>query len=347
MPDGIKYSTTVQSNSLQKGNVAIGVGSVGPTSTTNFYSAPTPQSGKYVVSKVAVSGVPNFFTPNNEAEMIRLARQEGATGANTASLASCLAWFATQTNYSVANLDYENIVTDGLILNLDAGFTTSYPTTGTTWYDLSGNSNNGTLTNGPTFNSANSGSIVLDGTNDYINVSRNINLEPNSVTMQCVFYINNMNSGNYPGIISKGYWDSQTSPKDIEGYSMHIRPNYNLWVDFNNNGTRKILQEGQSGEGINVGITQNSLNFITVTIGPTGATIYNKGIKYYSDNTNYTIVYTGDNGGIVPANLWIGWMQYQGGTLNGNIYNAIIYNRALSDTEILQNYNAQKGRFGL
>jgi len=240
-----------------------------------------------------------------------------------------------------------NIVTNGLIMNLDAGNLVSYGGTGTLWNDLTNTTTGATLINGPTYTTSNGGGIVLDGADDYILVNRTASLEPTAITMQCVFYINNMNSGNYPGVIAKGYWDSQTTPKDIEGYGMHIRPNYNLWVDFNNNGTRKILQEGQSGEGVNVGITQNSLNFITVTIGPTGAKIYNNGINYYSDNNNYTIAYTGDNGGTVPADLWIGWMQYKGGTLNGRIYTASIYNRALTQSEVIQNFNAHKSRYGL
>jgi hypothetical protein len=247
------------------------------------------------------------------------------------------------TNYNY----FGGIVTNGLVLDLDAAKVASYPGTGTAWYDISGNNNNGTLTNGPTFSGiGKQAAIVFDGADDYVFVSRSAMLEPTAITMQCVFYINNMDSGNYPGIIAKGYWDSQTIPKDIEGYSIHIRPStYNLWVDFNNNGTRKILQLG--GDGINAGITQNSLNFITVTIGPTGANIYNKGVNYYSDNNNYTIAYTGDNGGTVPADLWIGWMQYKGATLNGRVYNASVYNRALSATEVSQNFNALRGRYGI
>jgi hypothetical protein len=236
------------------------------------------------------------------------------------------------------------IVTDGLVLYLDAANTKSYPTTGTTWNDLSGNNNNGTLINGPTYNSENAGSIVLDGTNDYIFVNRSDILEPSAVTMQCVFYMGTWND--YPGVIAKGYWDSNTVPKDIEGYSMHIRPNYNLWVDFNNNGSRKIL-DTSGGEGVNAGITQNSLNFITVTIGSTGANIYNRGINYYRDNNNYTVAYTGSNGGTVQADLWIGWLQVKRGYLNGKIYSTQIYNRALTASEVLQNYNATKQRYNL
>ena len=346
MPNAIKYNVSTETLALKKGNFWIGTGDVGkgPTSSTGFYNGLTPPTGGYTIYLNKASGGPSIYTVTTEAQMVSLTNSIGSQSFTTSG--QCLNWFATQTDKMIFNIDYPAIITNGLIMNLDAGFTPSYPTTATTWYDLSGNVNNGVLTNGPTYTSQYGGGIVLDGVDEYIVVNRTVNLEPTSVTMQCVFYINNMDSGNYPGIIAKGYWDSQTTPKDIEGYSMHIRPStYNLWVDFNNNGTRKTLQFGN--EGINAGITQNSLNFITVTIGPTGANIYNKGVNYYSDNNNYTIAYTGDNGGTVPADLWIGWMQYRGGTLNGRVYNASIYNRALSASEVLQNFNAQKGRYGL
>ena len=73
------------------------------------------------------------------------------------------------------------ISTDGLVLCLDAANTKSYPGSGTVWSDLSRGGNNGTLTNGPTFNSGNGGSIVFDGVNDYVdcgvsNISLPINI---------------------------------------------------------------------------------------------------------------------------------------------------------------------------
>ncbi len=62
------------------------------------------------------------------------------------------------------------VVKDGLVVCLDAGNPKSYPGTGNTWYDLTINGNNGTLTNGPTFSSINGGGIVFDGINDYVSV---------------------------------------------------------------------------------------------------------------------------------------------------------------------------------
>jgi hypothetical protein len=70
---------------------------------------------------------------------------------------------ATRYNYT------GGIVTNGLVLNLDAAKTDSYPGTGSIWRDLSGNSNNGTLTNGPTFSGiGKQASIVFDGSDDKV-----------------------------------------------------------------------------------------------------------------------------------------------------------------------------------
>jgi hypothetical protein len=79
--------------------------------------------------------------------------------------------WGAQTNEGRTHIATKGIVQSGLVLNLDAGVSSSYPTTGTTWTDLSGNGNTGTLTNGPTYSSANGGSITFDGVNDYVSTS--------------------------------------------------------------------------------------------------------------------------------------------------------------------------------
>jgi hypothetical protein len=76
------------------------------------------------------------------------------------------------------------IITSGCVLSLDAADKLSYKGSGTTWKDLSGNNNTGTLTNGPTFNAGNMGSIVFDGTNDYVGFTYNSIFNPStSVTL--------------------------------------------------------------------------------------------------------------------------------------------------------------------
>ena len=94
-----------------------------------------------------------------------------------------------------------DIVEDGLVLYLDAGNEESYPGTGTTWKDLSGNGNDGTLTNGPTFSGDNTGGITFDGSNDYVDCG-DIDIT-SSFTLSVWFKGNPTGHGNYCGILNK------------------------------------------------------------------------------------------------------------------------------------------------
>jgi hypothetical protein len=127
MPNAIKYKEGNLTGSLQKGNVALGISVQGPTSTTGWYSGLTPDPNRYVVYKTDASNTPRIFYPADDSELIRLAKQEGATGVNTGSAISVLSWMATQTNLMVVNKNYPDIVTDELSLLVDASFTPSYP----------------------------------------------------------------------------------------------------------------------------------------------------------------------------------------------------------------------------
>jgi hypothetical protein len=325
MPNGVKYSTTTPSGSLRRDNVALGVnGNLGPTANTGFYSMPTPASGKYIINKVAASGVPNFFAPQNDAELIRFAKQEGATGADTGSAAAVLSWIATQPNLEAANFEYENIVTDGLVFNTDAGFVGSYPTINTTWYDLSGNSNNGTLTNGPTFSSANSGSIVFDGVDDLINAPA-INVGTN-------FTVN--------------VWAKVTTATRMILLSNAYLYTTNKGFLFNvgNNGTDLFLALGQDQQyrvSSNGYVSANTWFCASTTFDGTTIKLYYNGVE-----TTYQATFGSISTLVYDANpIYLGRGTYD--TFQGNIATAQMYNRALSAAEVLQNYNAQKGRFGL
>ena len=96
-----------------------------------------------------------------------------------------------------------DIVENGLVLCLDAANKLSYPRTGTSWTDLSGNSYNGTLTNGPTFNAGNLGSIVFDGVDDYVDtVNTGTTFQFSNTTFTLSLWVKtNAVSGN---LISKG-----------------------------------------------------------------------------------------------------------------------------------------------
>lgn len=331
MPNGVKYSTTTPTGALRKDNVALGVnGNLGPTSTTGFYSMPTPISGKYIINKVAASGIPNFFAPANDAELIRFAVSEGATGANITSAAAVLAWIATQPNLEAANFQYEGIVTNGLVCNLDAGFVGSYPTTGTTLYDLSGNNNNGTLVNGTTFNSANSGSFVFDGTNTYVAASfTNLGFDV-PWTIGCWFNTS-VNQSTDVGLFNLSYFPELMMAADGRVY---------LW--------NSIGPNAGTVTGYPTIISTNSYNngqwYYAVGSYNTGGLA-----KLYINGTLINYASYAPNGlRAIYDGAYMGTEFNNGPKIfNGKIALGIVYNRELSSTEILQNFQAQSVRFGL
>jgi hypothetical protein len=171
MPNSVKYKTGNLTGSISTGNVALGVNEsvLGPTETTGWYSGLTPSPSQYVIYEVTESGAPKIYQPSDDTQLIQFARSNGATGANTGSVASVLNWATSQANIMISNNAYPSIVTDGLVLNVDAGFVPSYPTTGSTWYDTSIRVNNSTLVNGVSYIPS-SQVMSFDGTDDYVNI---------------------------------------------------------------------------------------------------------------------------------------------------------------------------------
>jgi hypothetical protein len=331
MPNAIKYNVSAETLALKKGNFYIGTGDVGkgPTSSTGYYNGITPPSGGYTIYLNKESNGPSIYTVNTEAQMVSLTNTIGAQSFTTSG--QCLNWFATQTDKMIFNRDYEGIVTNGLVLNVDAGFTPSYSRSGTTWYDISG-SNNGTLTNGPTFNSGDGGTIVFDGTNDEVTIgSRNGDsfVDTDDMTVSVFLKINNKNIAGVLGRFSQGAindgWCVWVYLDKIIFFNTNSSGNYD--PAYNNTGYSFI-----NGEWFHFCVTRNSST---------------KKLKWYINgqlNQEYTTsssTFKKTNNGISIASL--------GGSynMNGNITLSQIYNRALTATEVLQNYNAQKGRFGL
>jgi hypothetical protein len=213
------------------------------------------------------------------------------------------------------------IVTDGLVLYLDAANNRSYPGSGTTWVDLSRGNNNGTLTNGPTFNSANGGSIVFDGTNDFINCGNSANLQ---ITVGSIAaWVKTSTPGNsFRSIIAKQ-----------SAWGLFIADNILVTYDWGNSSTRST--------GIN--IADNTWKYVTLTFTETSGTPSNNAIVYLNGNAVLTTTVKNSNQSVNVQIAEANASQF----LNGNIAAASVYNRVLSQTEITQNYNATKTRFGL
>ena len=221
------------------------------------------------------------------------------------------------------------IVTQGLVLDLDAAKRDSYVGTGTAWNDISGNRNNGTLVNGPTFDSSNGGSIVFDGVNDYSigNTPISLNLSQ-PVTINTWFYFNNFFPGN-PRII-----ECQDSNHSIQ----IIRDGSSNTISTKNNN----FQTGNNGTTWFTPTTGVWYNVTCVWIPSSSTTIlYSNGVS--QTGTFFSNIAAGNQ----PNKTVLGVRSdFQSTTwLNGRISVVQIYNRALSASEILQNYNATKTRY--
>ena len=227
------------------------------------------------------------------------------------------------------------IVTDGLVLALDAGNVKSYPGSGTTWSDKSGYGNDGTLINGPTFDSDNGGSIVFDGSNDYVDCGNasSINI-PNDLSVNLWIKIGLIDA-TWRGIIAKRESGGLTN----YGINFNSSPNafqwyFNFWSGF------KVLSVPLN-TNFTTGIWYNICTIFQKSSTNTLAYIYKNGILLNSGTLSGNVTTS-------TASLNIGLSSGASGEyFMGNIAITQIYNRALSATEVLQNYNATKGRFGL
>ena len=209
-----------------------------------------------------------------------------------------------------------DIIEDGLVLCLDAANINSYPKSGTTWSDLAG-ANDGTLTNGPTFDSANRGSIVFDGSNDYVIIPT----APTSlVTNQGAATIS---VWAYPHVTGQGmiFGNGNTSRFYVETFGSV----FHWGFGGNNNSTTS-----QATFSIN-----NWYNYVASYDGANVRGYLNSRL------TDTTSVSSPSYGG---SELKIGnWQSNL--YFNGNISNVSVYNRALSADEVRRNYEATVGRF--
>jgi hypothetical protein len=228
----------------------------------------------------------------------------------------------------MAQFHSPRIVTDGLVLMLDAANGESYPGTGTVWTDLSGNGNNGTLVNGPTFSSGNGGSLVFDGIDDRVNSSTGVTWFSNaSFTVETWFKFDTSPP-------SEQLWFSaKETAGDIPNTDIHLRV--------------------VSGQSLRFGFLNNDLTTSSVV---THSQWYNVVCNYDAGSdtsriyVNSTQVASGNQGPYTPstANIGIGyWVIRNAQHFKGSIASTKIYTRALTAAEILQNYNATKGRYGL
>jgi len=218
------------------------------------------------------------------------------------------------------------IVADGLVLCLDAANKRSYPGTGTTWSDLKG-SNDGTLTNEPTFDSANKGSISFDGTNDMVDVDSPPVISGSSATYLLWVKANSVYSWMSPcGYVTSGFDDyrfifRRTNTGLIQTYVRRSNsigfsaapPSGFSWYDWNH---FAIVADGS--------LSQTYVNGSLLASNNSGSGDLDFGTTFTLGNQD---------------------LRSGGSTWNGGIANVKLYNRALTADEVLQNYEATVGRY--
>ena len=214
------------------------------------------------------------------------------------------------------------IVTDGLALCLDAANSRSYPNTGTTWTDLAG-SNDGTLTNGPTFDTTNGGSIVLDGTNDRVAISLGSLPTPQNSSDFTYEAVVRFDSLGWRTIFSQ----NPAAPTGKIFLGVH-GTNYKL-VTFI---TGAVKQPSFAA------LSTNTIYHVALGISGTNIYIGLNGVWDSVNTASFSYSGTGDiNIGCEP--------NATGGFLDGSVYLVRMYNQFLSDDKLLENYNATRGRF--
>ncbi len=226
------------------------------------------------------------------------------------------------------------IITDGLIVYMDAANINSYPGSGTAWTDLGmSQSNNSVLTGGATFSSDNMGSIAFNGTSSYA-ISATYSSLVGNTAITYSFWVKSTPNADYQTLISNGVQPGGS------GFVWIFRsPSSNFITMQYANGSIPV---NSSAGGMFNNFNNLWINICCVVDYSNALITWYKNGVLYSGPTALTTP-------LVPINRLYYMGSYNASLhfLNGNISTVKFYNRILTDTEVLQNYNTLKGRFGL
>lgn len=217
------------------------------------------------------------------------------------------------------------IVTDGLVVLLDAANKKSYPGSGTTWIDLTGNGYNGTLINGAVFSSDNNGVILLDGSNDRIELPTSLQLQTFTIEM----FVKLGETGDSWVISNQTVYNNYNN-----GYLVRINDGYQIFGYVGYGGGSDFVRTYEYDDKTawlhwvhTYGVNENK---VYADLTPDAGATSGLGVDY-TDTTGFTI--GSARAGQLASTMTLSYFR--------------MYNRVLSSNEILQNYNATKGRFGL
>jgi hypothetical protein len=218
------------------------------------------------------------------------------------------------------------IVRDGLVVAIDAADRKSYSGSGTTWFDLSGRNNNWTVNGSPTFSTNNGGYFDLDNTNDEMTLASNSSIPSGANTRSLMIWFYTV-ATSWGVDINNLFFTGGVGTRLSFGIDMDNYPNMQVWT---------------SGDDIILGTPFAQTGWANICVTYNGSTtilVYCNGILFGTKtlggtlNTTASTLYFGSQGGAT-------WF-------NGRLSNLLMYNRALSASEVLQNFNATRGRFGI
>jgi len=316
----VKFSTPVSANSIKSGGFNIGVNGT-PADLTGFYTGICSVNGGYTIYIDKASNGPSIYAPQNDTHLINITK---GLGGNVTTAVEALTWINSQSNMTVVNGNYPSIVTDGLVINLDAGFVSSYPKGGTGWKDLSGNMIDGNLVNGVSYSSVNGGSLVFDGTDDVCRLPINTftagSPQNGTFIIDMTFPILNTS------VSTILFSDGGTTNNLIYLYrNTNFGVNSYSWLIYTNIGARLLGGTYLPGERYQIAYTFDSLGNVAA---------YRDGVLINSSTWPPGSTSWSRNGTLIPA------IRPSSTGNPGSISSFMYYNRALSATEILQNYYA-------
>jgi hypothetical protein len=234
------------------------------------------------------------------------------------TLQDAITW-AISEGYFITNQEYPTIVTSGCVLNLDSNFPASYPLVFDTWYDLTGNGNTGLLNNSITYNSALRGSLVLNGTDQYISFSATTNIPVGNSNYTIGVWFNADTLGD-KGLVG---WGNYGTANEVNAFRLTSNGLTNYWWG--------------NDLAVVTTITPGNWYYAVATFDGTTRSIYVDGSLIGSDTPTGHNVTTSSNLTIGLTNT----TEY----FDGNMGEVQIFDRALSSTEIAQNYNALLPRY--
>jgi hypothetical protein len=349
MPNVIKYSAVAQAASLKKSSFWIGTGDIpkGPTPLTDYWNGISPPTGGYTIYLNKASQGPSIFVAANDSDLIGLTSI--ISGTTYASAALALQYYQQQADKMVIDRDYEAVNTTNLVWSIDAAFAPSYPRTGTAVTDMGSGVVGQNLTNGPTFSSSGSASSWnFDGTNDHLSTSG----------YNAAFSVN----GNQA--YTAEVWFYPTTPLSTTqyymvfgGYSSTGTGNHGWGINFTQNpgsaasgyvvcycerlgGTGNI---NNANESITTGNFYNNWHQVVYVYDGSNVLMYRNGSLKMTTNITFTVTNTASTLSIAARPSVASPSTFT--TVRVNI--ARFYSRALTATEILNNFNAQRGRVGI